>query len=201
MQAACGLARAFTDWIRQPKPQALLDAAIFFDFRPVAGTLGLDSLEEIIITAKTEQLFLSHLARGALDFFPPLGFFNRLRSDNGKIDLKKGAIAPIVGLARLAALAAGSRERSTLQRLEVAKSAGQFLSAQDASALAEIFPMLFQLRLSAQLTAHASKASIDHNVRLAALTKLERRHLKEALIIIKQIQNGIRTIWQLDRLA
>ena len=61
--------------------------------------------------------------------------------------------------------------------------------------------MLFRLRLRAQLRARASKVAIDHNVRLSDLTELERRHLKEALIIIKRIQNGIRTFWQLDRLA
>ena len=191
----------FTNWIRLPEPEALLDAAIFFDFRPVAGTLGLDALEEIVAAANTEQRFLSHLARGALDFYPPLGFFNRLRSDNGNIDLKKGALAPIVGLARLAALAAGSRERSTLERLEVAKATGRILGSADATALAEIFPMLFRLRLKAQLRARASRAAVDHNVRLSDLTELDRRHLKEALIIIKRIQNGIRTFWQLDRLA
>lgn len=191
----------FTDWIRLPKPQALLEAAIFFDFRPVAGTLPLNALEEIVGAAKSEKLFLSHLARGALDFYPPLGFFNRLRSENGKIDLKKGAIAPIVGLARVAAIAAGARERSTLERLEIAKTSSSLLSRDDATTLADIFPMLFQLRLSAQLSARASKASIDHNVRLADLTELQRRHLKEALVIIKQIQNGVRAAWQLDQLA
>jgi CBS domain-containing protein len=51
----------------------------------------LDALEKSFAAANSEQRFLSHLARGALDFLPPLGFFNRLRSDNGKIDLKKGA--------------------------------------------------------------------------------------------------------------
>ena len=191
----------FTNWIRLPEPQALLDSAIFFDFRPVAGTLGLNELDEIITAAKSEQLFLSHLARGALDFYPPLGFFNRLRSENGKLDLKKGAIAPIVGLARVAALAAGSRERSTLERLERAKITGRFLGSEDATALAEIFPMLFQLRLRAQLNARASNMAIDHTVRLSDLTVLERRHLKEALVIIKRIQNAIRTVWQLDRLG
>jgi CBS domain-containing protein len=191
----------FTDWIRLPKPQALLEAAIFFDFRPVAGTLPLNALEEIVGAAKSEKLFLSHLARGALDFYPPLGFFNRLRSENGKIDLKKGAIAPIVGLARVAAIAAGARERSTLERLEIAKTSSSLLSRDDSTTLADIFPMLFQLRLSAQLSARASKASIDHNVRLADLTELQRRHLKEALVIIKQIQNGVRAAWQLDQLA
>ena len=191
----------FTDWIRLPKPQALLDAAIFFDFRPVAGTLGLAALEDIVSAAKSERLFLSHLARGALDFYPPLGFFNRLRSDNGKIDLKKGAIAPIVGIARVAAIAAGSSERSTLDRLAVAKVSGLVLSADDADALAELFPYLFQLRLRAQLAALAAKTQVDHKVSLKDLSALQRHHLKEALITIKQIQHGLRTAWQLDRLA
>jgi CBS domain-containing protein len=191
----------FAGWIRLPKPQALLDAAIFFDFRPVAGLLALDALEEIVGAAKSERLFLSHLARGALDFYPPLGFFNRLRSDNGKIDLKKGAITPIVGLARVAALAAGSRERSTLERLEVAKASGLVLSSDDATALAELFPYLFQLRLRAQLAALAAKIPVGHSVSLKDLSALERRRLKEALITIKQIQHGWRSAWQLDRLA
>lgn len=191
----------FTQWIRLPKPQALLDAAIFFDFRPVAGALTLDALEEIVTSAKSEQLFLSHLARGALDFYPPLGFFNRLRTDNGKIDLKKGAIGPIVGLARVAALAAGSRQRSTLERLAAAKASGLVLSADDATALAGLFPYLFQLRLRAQLSAMAAKTRVDHNVSLKDLSALERNHLKEALVTIKHIQNGLRNAWRLDRLA
>jgi CBS domain-containing protein len=191
----------FTDWISLPKPQALLDAAIFFDFRSVAGTLSLDTLEEIVGAAKSERRFLSHLARGALDFYPPLGFFNRLRTDNGKVDLKKSSIAPIVGLARVAALSAGSRERSTLARLDVARESGLVLSAGDAIALAEIFPSLFQLRLRAQLAALAARTPVDHSVRLTDLSALEQRRLKEALVIIKQIQNGLRTTWQLDLLA
>lgn len=191
----------FSQWIRLPQPQALLDAAIFFDFRSVAGNLSLQSMDAIVSAAKSQKLFLSHMARGALDFYPPLGFFNRLRSDNGKVDLKKSSIAPIVGLARVAALAAGSCERSTLERLDVAKASGLVLSAGDATALAEILPSLFQLRLRAQLAALAAKTPVDHSVRLNDLSALERRHLKEAFVIIKQIQNGLRSAWQLDRLA
>ncbi len=80
----------FGQWIRLPKPQALLDAAIFFDFRAVAGDLPLAPLEEIITTAKIEKRFLAQMTRDAIVFHPPLGFFNRLRSDHGKLDLKKG---------------------------------------------------------------------------------------------------------------
>jgi len=191
----------FSQWIRVPNPEALLDAAIFFDYRTVAGTLSLESLEKILTSAKSQRLFLAHLARGALDFYPPLGFFHRLRSENGKVDLKKGAIAPIVGLARVAALAAGSAERSTLERLNVAIASIAVLSRDDATALGEIFPFLFQLRLQQQLRARNAKRPIDHTVQLAVLSPIARRHLKEAFVTIKQIQDAIRVAWQLDRLA
>jgi CBS domain-containing protein len=191
----------FTQWTHLPKPDALLDAAIFFDFRAVAGTVSVDPLEQIIAAAKSQKLFLAHMARGALDFYPPLGFFNRLRSDNGKIDLKKGGIAPIVGLARVAALVAGSPERSTLERLRAVTDSGDFLSREDASALGEIFPFLFDLRLKQQLISTAKKRPIDHTVPLAELSNLARRHLKEAFVVIKRIQDAVRTAWQLDRLG
>jgi CBS domain-containing protein len=191
----------FTQWTRLPKPDALLDAAIFFDFRAVAGTLSIQPLEEIIAAAKSQQLFLAHMARGALDFYPPLGFFNRLRSDHGKVDLKKGGIVPVVALARVAALAAGSRERSTLERLHVVPASGAFLSREDATALGEIFPFLFHLRLQQQLNSVATKRAIDHMVPLAELSNLARRYLKEAFVLIKRIQDAVRAAWQLDRLA
>ena len=191
----------FDQWTRLPKPDALLDAAIFFDFRRVSGTLSIESLEEVISAAKSQRLFLAHMARGALDFYPPLGFFNRLRSDHGKVDLKRGGIAPAVALARVAALAAGSRERSTLERLHIAADSGAFLSREDANALGEIFPFLFNLRLDQQVKSVAAKSEIDHHVPLAELSNLTRRHLKEAFIVIKRIQDAVRAEWQLDRLA
>jgi len=191
----------FDQWTRLPKPDALLDAAIFFDFRRVSGTLSIESLEEVISAAKSQRLFLAHMARGALDFYPPLGFFNRLRSDHGKVDLKRGGIAPAVALARVAALAAGSRERSTLERLRIAADSGAFLSREDANALGEIFPFLFNLRLDQQVKSVAAKSEIDHHVPLAELSNLTRRHLKEAFIVIKRIQDAVRAEWQLDRLA
>ena len=191
----------FSQWTRLPKPDALLDAAIFFDLRRVAGTLSIQSLEEIIAAAKSQRLFLAHMARGALDFYPPLGFFNRLRSEQGKVDLKRGGIAPIASLARVAALAAGSRERSTLERLRIPADSSAFLSREDATALGEIFPFLFNLRLEQQVKSVVAKTAINHQVVLAELSTLTRRHLKEAFIVIKRIQDAVRTEWQLDRLA
>ncbi len=182
----------FASWVRTPKPQALLDAAIFFDFRPVAGALSLLPLDEILAGAGTEKAFIAHLAQGALDFYPPLGFFNRLRSNDGRIDVKKGGLAPIVGLARVAALAGGSLERSTLERLVTAGNSGVILSRDDASELAEIFKFLLHLRLRQQLAALEANRPLDHNVQLSSLSTLERRHLRDGFVMIRRIQDAIR---------
>lgn len=141
------------------------------------------------------------MARGALDFYPPLGFFNRLRPEDGKVDLKKGGIVPVVALARVAGLAAGSRERSTLERLRAVPASGAFLNGEDATALGEIFPFLFNLRLQQQLISVATKRPIDHTVPVAELSNLARRHLKEAFVVIKRTQDAVRAAGQLDRLA
>jgi CBS domain-containing protein len=193
--------RLYTKWIRLPEPEALLDAAIFFDFRAVAGTLSLASLEEIITGAAGEKLFIAHMLNGALAFRPPLGFFNRLRHEKGKIDVKRVGLAPIVGLARAAALAAGSRERSTVERLSVAGASGAVLDRESAQALAEMFPHLLYLRLCAQLAARENNQPTDNSINLAEISPLERRRLKDAFTVIKRIQESLRTVWQLDRLG
>ena len=184
--------RLFAGWVRTPKPQALLDAAIFFDFRPVAGELSLTAVEEIVASAKAEKLFIAHMTKDALVFGPPLGFFNRIRSDNGMVDIKKRGIVPIVALARAGALAAGSQERSTLERLVIAGNSGLLFKREDAALLAETFEFLLHVRLRQQLAALQANRPLDHNVRLDALSTLERRHLKEAFVIIRRIQDEIR---------
>ena len=191
----------FTNWIRLPKPAALLDASIFFDFRVVAGELSLEFLEETVAEARTEKLFLSHMANGAIAFRPPLGFFNRLRSENGKLDIKKTGITPIVSIARVAALAAGSRVRSTVERLRVAAESKELIDNGSARSLAEIFPLFFRLRLRAQLAAHLRNEIPGNDITLTELSALERRHLKEAFVLVKEIQTDLRSAWKLDSLA
>lgn len=180
----------FQSWVRTPEPQALMEAGIFFDFRPVHGELSLEPLEEILETAHKNSLFIGHMVRAAQEFNPPLGFFNRIRSQGGKIDIKQGGIAPITGLARACALAAGSRERSTLERLVVAAEAGT-ISREGAENLAETFQFLLRLRLRQQLADLQVGIAPSNLLTLDALSGMEQRYLKDALVNIRQMQNGI----------
>lgn len=181
--------KLFRGWIERPDPQAILEAAIFFDFRRVHGKLSVDPIQEVVSKAQRHGIFLAHLAQTALQFRPPLGFFGRIRQKDGLIDLKEGGIAPIVGLARVYALEAGSLGRSTLDRLDAAAEAGK-LSRQGAENLKETFRFLQRLRLRAQLDQLKQSRPLDNNIRFNALTNLERRYLKEAFSAIREIQEA-----------
>ncbi len=142
----------FRAWTKEPEPQALLEAQIFFDFRPVGGDLPIGPLEEAVRAYGQEPLFLRHLAQAALAFRPPLGLWGQVRTEGGYLDLKRYALAPIVALARLYALEAGSPSRSTLDRLEDAAQAG-ILRGEAAESLKEAYRFFFRLRLERQLQA------------------------------------------------
>lgn len=181
----------FRGWIMKPEPKALMEAGIFFDFREVHGNLPIKSLKTILGEAKSQQLFLAHLARASLDFNPPLGFFKRIRTDDeGRVDLKKGGIAPIVGMARVYGLEAGVSSYSTIERLKGAVRAGN-LSQDGADLLNETLRFLLRVRLDAQLNAYERGRTPDNRVRWDDLSPLTRSHLKEAFVAVRDYQDYV----------
>jgi len=182
--------RLFEDWTSTPEPQALLEVANFFDYRKIHGELSLEPLETIVREAAGKRVFLAHLARASLGMRPPLGLFHRIREDDSGVDLKAGGLMPILGLARVHALEAGSAERSTLGRLEAAARAGT-LSEEGAQTLAEGFRFLFRLRLASQLAAERRHELPDNRVHLEGLSALERRHLKETFQHVRTMQEAM----------
>lgn len=190
----------FWNWTQTPEPQALLEASIFFDFRAVTGSLQLDSLEAVLLKAGERPLFLAQLARNSLNFQPPLGFFRRIREEEGGVDLKRGGITPIVSLARLYALEAGLPARSTLDRLAAIGQRSD-LGQEKAELLAEAFRFMQHLRLREQLHNYQVGQAPGNKVRLEALSPLERRHLKEAFLVIREVQEMTAVRFQTGRLG
>jgi CBS domain-containing protein len=178
----------FRHWGAEPEPEALMKAANFFDFRPIHGALDLAPLEEAIAAAAGNRVFLAQFTKEGLGMRPPIGIFHRIRQHAEGIDLKAGGLIPVVSLARLYALEAGARAGSTLQRLRHAEAAG-VLSREGSEMLAEAFRFVFRLRLRQQLAARRHGLP-NANVRLEALGPLERRHLKEAFVAIRQMQEA-----------
>ncbi len=179
----------FQRWIRKPEPQNLLETAIFFDFRHVYGALSVEPLEQLVTDSSNNHVFLAQLARAAIEFKPPLGFFRRIRVEDGQVDLKTGGIAPIVSLARVYALEAKSRARTTVERLEAAIEANT-VSQQGGETLIETYRFLLQLRLQEQLKAIRAGQLPDNKIRLQSLSPVENRHLKEAFVVIREMQEA-----------
>lgn len=179
----------FSGWVEVPEPQALLEAQVFFDFRPVHGELSLEPLEHVLLAAGRRELFLAQLARAALRGRPPLRFRGRIRAEHGAVDLKAGGIAATVMLARTYALAAGSVARPTLERLRAAAEAGT-LSRSGVEILGESFRFLARLRLQEQLRAVRAGETPSNRVRVDALSDLERRRLGEAYEAVRQLQDA-----------
>jgi len=187
----------FASWVETPEAEAVLKAAIFFDYRTAGGALDLTPIARIVESARAMAPFLSHMARAALTFRPPLSAFRSLREDGGRLDLKKGGIAPIVGLARVFALDAGTQATNTVDRLAAAADAG-FLTRDEVSTLTEAFPFLLRLRLRGQLRAVAAGEKPGNAVALETLSAVERRHLKEAFQAIRDAQKNAAWRYHVD---
>ena len=175
----------FRGWLREPRPEALLQAAIFFDFRKVHGSLDLLPLEAVLARAGKERLFLACMAKAALEFGPPASLFLRLRGE--EVDLKAHGISPIVFLARPYALEVGSASRNTLERLDAAVAAG-IMSADQRSTLRETYRFLLGLRLKEQLKTIRQGGKPQNKLLPSELTSIERSRLKDAFRAITDWQ-------------
>lgn len=119
-----GWRKTVQSWIAGSRPQDILNCDIFFDALPVAGDPALAETlrDDALDVASTSSAFLKFLALNASQFEASVGWFGRLRTDGGRIDLKKGGIMPIFSAARVVALKHGISARSTPGRLVVAKA-------------------------------------------------------------------------------
>ncbi len=181
----------FERWFAEPDVRALYETSIFFDHRVVAGTLEVSALDETVRAHHDDGVFLARLASGAGTSRPPLGLLHRVRSTaDGGVDVKAGGINPIVALARVLAVEAGSTTRSTTDRLAVATERGT-LGHDAAEELTEAFRFFQGLRLEHHLEAWRDRRELSNLVHLDELTPTRRRHLKEAFVAVARVQQSV----------
>jgi CBS domain-containing protein len=117
----------------------------------------------------------------------------------GQIDLKAHGTAPIVDLARLLALEAGSVEVGTVARLRAAADRG--MAGTVAVDLVAAFEYLQQVRLRHQADRLAAGRAPDDILALAELTALQRRWLKDAVQLLHTCQEGVRIGFRTDQIG
>ena len=187
----------FNKWITVPEAKALMHANIFFDLRAVYGEGSLvDELKESIRKdAKRNELFLALMAKNAMNFQPPLGFFRQFvleKSGEHKntLDIKKHGIMPIVEIARIRALAAGEVRITTRNRLRAAAKAGE-LTESDAANLIDALDFIEKLRVEHQnRQLHAGKRP-DNHLSPDELSSLVRHNLKSAFNQVSVSQSAL----------
>jgi CBS domain-containing protein len=189
----------FHGWIDDPQPHALLWAQVFLDVQAGAGDLPIDPLERLLVAGGRRGPFRAQMARAAVMFRPSLTWWGGLRTTRATsgsrpqeastavrtLDVKASGTAPIVLLARLYALAAGSAAHSTVERLEAATGT---LSPPDTAALIDAYRYLTGLRLRHQLEQIRAGFPADNRICPEQLPMQDRRRLRTALHVIRDVQ-------------
>jgi CBS domain-containing protein len=184
--------RTFDECLTEPDESHLVRATVAFDFRPAAGGLAVVAdLNARMRAAREHPQFMRLLARSAAGFPVALGFRGQLSTDGeGRLDIKKGAIIPVVNLVRYHALAAGVTISPTLDRIEAVAIAGA-LGSDEAEALDEAFGVIAQMRFEHHAQLISDGRPVDNLIDPGALTPIARTELREALQVVKRAQKRL----------
>ena len=201
-EAACCLTLAqwrerFGQWISQGSPQDLLNASIYFDFRPLAGDASLARAlrEDVVQAAQQTPRFLKQMALNALTRSVPLNWRGAVDTDaQGTVDLKLQGTAIFVDAARIYSLAYGIDQTNTRKRLE---ATGPLLKLADTEYGAWVggFEFLQMLRLRIQLDGEALPEA-PNRVVVARLNDIDRRILRESFRVARQMQQRLQLDYQ-----
>ena len=186
----------FSAWIRNTDPQAVLNSAIFFDFRPVFGDATLAERLRAWLLGVTQATprFLLQMAQGALATRPPLGVIHDFRFDDAPdyphtIDLKLYGLRPFVESARINALRFGIAHTNTAQRLRLAAPA-LHVDDGDTRAMVEAFYFIQLLRLRHQQFDPDGQRA-PNRIDPDRLNAFDRRMLKESFRQARELQQRI----------
>ncbi|MFD1874143.1 DUF294 nucleotidyltransferase-like domain-containing protein [Hymenobacter bucti] len=190
--------RNYQEWLRESNPENVMRFAAFFDVRYLYGEADiLDELREFLDLELQKPLdrFLHYMAINALQYEPPLTFFNNIRTfavgDQQVVNLKK-IMSPIVDLVRVFSLQHRVFATNTGQRLAALRQLNVF-SEKDYQELLQSYYYLMGMRLKKQsVQMMQDKLPPDNYLDPKNLTKVERVTLKEIFKVIADFQVKIK---------
>jgi CBS domain-containing protein len=188
--------RTFDDSMRDPSESHLIRATVSFDFRSTAGGLTIaPKLTERMRAARRYPPFMRLMARTATGYPVALGFRGQLATGQagdppGKLDLKRGAIIPLVNLVRFHALAGGATNSNTLDRIAAAASLG-VLDRALADGLREAFEVINGIRFERHAAQVQAGETPDNFLDPEELAPIARADLREALHVVRRAQKRV----------
>lgn len=183
----------FIDWVRRPDPDALLNASIFFDLRPLCGHRPFgESLRRLMLGLTSDSpAFLHLMASNALSAEPPLNFRGEIAgSDKEPIDLKKYGSRIFVDAARIFALASATSAVNTGERLQLAGPPCA-MRPEELSAVDAAFSQILRLRVRAQ------RQNGSNEICLADLDEFDRAILRETFRQARRLQSRLKLNYSL----
>ncbi|WP_229674170.1 putative nucleotidyltransferase substrate binding domain-containing protein [Nakamurella endophytica] len=190
--------RAARRWLADPlSGQALIMTSLLLDARPILGDPGLPVVVEVFGDIR------SHPRTFVLMLQESLARRARLRTmrdvlvrRGGTFDIKTHALAPVVDMARCAALSVRSAELSTRARLAAA-AGSPILDPDQAHTLIEVFEVLQRIRLSYQLAQLERGDPATDVLSMHRLSPLDRSLIAQAVREVAAIQRRVANLAQL----
>lgn len=194
----------FNRWIYSPGEKEIMYTTIFFDYRPIYGemTLAKTMTDNIYETIGENDIFLSLLAKNALQNPPPLSFFRNFvveRSGEHKdeFDIKARAMMPLTDAARLLTIQAKQYGiNNTFQRFDhMATLEGRNKELYEQAA--DAYEILMRFRALQGL----KNGDSGRFFKPYELNKMQRMMLRNSFVPIKKIQDLISIRFRLKMLG
>jgi DNA polymerase-3 subunit epsilon/CBS domain-containing protein len=175
-------------WIQHARPEDLLAVDIFFDLQSVHGdlSLGHDLPRYGFEAARGNAAFARLLAEAAPPPEPAVGFFGRIRTRAGRIDLKRSGMFGITLTARVLAICHHVTERSTPARLAGLQALG-LGGAADLAALDDAHATFMDLILDQQIADIEDGLRPTNAVEVGRLSSKDQRRLRAALDAVRPL--------------
>jgi CBS domain-containing protein len=181
-------------WIARSNPNDLLSVDIFFDMRAVCGdgSLAVAVRQAAFTAAKGQAAFAKLLVEG-ISVPRSVGFFGGIRTENGRIDLKRSGLFSVVSAARAMAIRYGVMERSTPARLAGVKAL-LHAGAADLDAVGEAHGVFLDLILSQQIEDISHGTSPSNAVVVKRLSARDQERLRSALEAVACVDQLVRDV-------
>ena len=186
----------FSDWMHTAHPQDILDAEIFFDFRFMYGAESLvkELQDHVMAAAKSNPVFLYHMAESVLKFKAPLNLFGNIigkesAEEGHHLNIKK-QLLPILTYLRLYALKEGITARNSLDRLSEL-SALKIIDPSSYEDLKSAYEFLMELRLRSQVAGISAGEEPGNSIDLKELPGRELSELKKSMAQISNLQTRV----------
>jgi DNA polymerase-3 subunit epsilon/CBS domain-containing protein len=182
-------------WVTRSNPADLLAVDIVFDLRGVYGDTALSETiwREAFAAAKGQADFAKLMAEATGEVSPGLGFFGGIKTEQGRIDLKKAGLFGIVTAARALAVCHHVLERATPRRIEGILSL-KIGGESDLAAMLEAHATFVQLILSQQLEDIKAGKPPTYLVAVKSLSREDRARLQAALQSVRNLNELIRSL-------